>query len=106
MVTVDAPLFGVVMILNGQVILRGSHEEEKIGFSPGFVSYHQDSTYWGLDPSDVMTAWVAFTDANLRGYDGTMVLERRLQDIWYPESFDKFFPRSPGDAPKPVRRSK
>jgi ectoine hydroxylase-related dioxygenase (phytanoyl-CoA dioxygenase family) len=33
--------------------------------SPGFVSYHQDSTYWGLDPSDVMTAWVAFTDANL-----------------------------------------
>ncbi len=31
--------------------------------SAGFVSWHQDSTYWGLDPDDVVTAWVAFTDA-------------------------------------------
>ena len=30
--------------------------------NPGFVSWHQDSTYWGLDPDDVITAWVAFTD--------------------------------------------
>lgn len=29
---------------------------------PGFVSWHQDSTYWGLDPDDVITAWVAFAD--------------------------------------------
>jgi non-haem Fe2+, alpha-ketoglutarate-dependent halogenase len=33
--------------------------------SPGFVSWHQDSTYWGLDPDDVITAWVAFTHSNL-----------------------------------------
>ncbi len=33
--------------------------------SPGFVSWHQDSTYWGLDPDDVITAWVALTDSNL-----------------------------------------
>jgi ectoine hydroxylase-related dioxygenase (phytanoyl-CoA dioxygenase family) len=32
---------------------------------PGFVSWHQDSTYWGLDPDDVITAWIAFTDATL-----------------------------------------
>lgn len=32
---------------------------------PGFVSWHQDSTYWGLEPDDVITAWVAFTDATL-----------------------------------------
>ena len=31
--------------------------------SAGFVSWHQDSTYWGLEPADVVTAWVAFTDA-------------------------------------------
>ena len=23
---------------------------------PGFVSWHQDATYWGLDPDDVVTA--------------------------------------------------
>ena len=31
--------------------------------SPGFVSWHQDSTYWGLDSDEVLTAWVAFTDS-------------------------------------------
>jgi ectoine hydroxylase-related dioxygenase (phytanoyl-CoA dioxygenase family) len=30
--------------------------------SPGFVSWHQDSTYWGLEPDDVVTAWVALTE--------------------------------------------
>ena len=33
--------------------------------SPDFVSWHQDSTYWGLDPADVVTAWVALSDAPL-----------------------------------------
>lgn len=28
-----------------------------------FVSWHQDSTYWGLSSDEVMTAWVALSDA-------------------------------------------
>ena len=32
--------------------------------NPAFVSWHQDSTYWGLDRPDVVTAWVALTPAN------------------------------------------
>jgi non-haem Fe2+, alpha-ketoglutarate-dependent halogenase len=32
--------------------------------NPGFVSWHQDSTYWGLDKPDVVTAWVALTPSN------------------------------------------
>ena len=32
--------------------------------NPGYVSWHQDSTYWGLEPPDIITAWVAFTDSN------------------------------------------
>ena len=31
---------------------------------PGFVSWHQDATYWGLSSSDVMTVWVAMSPAN------------------------------------------
>jgi ectoine hydroxylase-related dioxygenase (phytanoyl-CoA dioxygenase family) len=31
--------------------------------NPAFVSWHQDSTYWGLEPDDVVTAWVALTPA-------------------------------------------
>ena len=33
--------------------------------SPGFVSWHQDAAYWGLEPEEVVTAWVALTHSNL-----------------------------------------
>ena len=33
--------------------------------SAGFVSWHQDATYWGLEPDDVVTAWVGFTKSDL-----------------------------------------
>ena len=28
---------------------------------PAFISWHQDVTYWGLEPYDVLTAWVALS---------------------------------------------
>ena len=28
---------------------------------PAYISWHQDSTYWGLSHPDIVTAWVAFT---------------------------------------------
>ena len=31
---------------------------------PGFVSWHQDSTYWGLSSPDVVTAWIALSPSN------------------------------------------
>jgi hypothetical protein len=33
----------------------------KEAHNPAFVSWHQDSTYWGLDRPDVVTAWIALT---------------------------------------------
>jgi hypothetical protein len=38
MVTADAPLFGVVMILHGRVLDRGSQETESAGGAIGFPS--------------------------------------------------------------------
>jgi ectoine hydroxylase-related dioxygenase (phytanoyl-CoA dioxygenase family) len=32
---------------------------------PGYVSWHQDAMYWGLDPADVVSAWVALTDSTV-----------------------------------------
>ena len=32
--------------------------------TPAFVSWHQDSTYWGLSSPDVVSAWVALTESN------------------------------------------
>jgi ectoine hydroxylase-related dioxygenase (phytanoyl-CoA dioxygenase family) len=31
--------------------------------SPAFTAWHQDSTYFGLEPHEHMTAWIALTDA-------------------------------------------
>jgi non-heme Fe2+,alpha-ketoglutarate-dependent halogenase len=31
---------------------------------PTYVSWHQDSTYWGLSKPDVVTAWVALSESN------------------------------------------
>lgn len=31
---------------------------------PAYVSWHQDSTYWGLSEPDVVTAWVALSESN------------------------------------------
>ena len=37
---------------------KGAHD-------PSFVSWHQDSTYWGLSEPDVITAWIAFTPSTV-----------------------------------------
>ena len=30
-----------------------------------YISWHQDLTYWGLDPADIVTAWVALSPATV-----------------------------------------
>ena len=32
---------------------------------PGYISWHQDGTYWGLDSVRVTTAWIALTDSTV-----------------------------------------
>ncbi|MDB5825036.1 MAG: Chlorinating enzyme [Herminiimonas sp.] len=48
---------------------------------PAYVSWHQDSTYWGLSAPEVVTAWVAFSDSNhengcLRVVPGTHTMDQ------------------------------
>ena len=55
LITIDAPLFGSVMIFNGRVLMKGSSyvEPEKIGNSIGFPAYEQilaeASRFWIVD---------------------------------------------------------
>jgi len=37
----------------------------KLGQSPQFVDWHQDSAYWGFDTEDVLTAWIALTGSTI-----------------------------------------
>ena len=58
--------------------------------SPGFVSWHQDSTYWGLEPDDVVTAWVAFTDVTPEnGYMQVIPGSHKVDQLPHVDTFHK-----------------
>ena len=50
-------------ILGPDLLCWGTSFFIKEPHNPSFVSWHQDSTYWGLDPADIVTAWVALSDS-------------------------------------------
>lgn len=50
-------------IIGPDILCWGTSFFTKEARNPSYVSWHQDSTYWGLEPPDVITAWVAFTDS-------------------------------------------
>lgn len=58
--------------------------------NPAFVSWHQDSTYWGLSAPDVVTAWVALSPSNLA--NGAMAVlpgSHTRDQIPHRDTFDK-----------------
>ncbi len=58
--------------------------------SPGVVSWHQDSTYWGLDPDDVITAWVAFTDVTPEnGYMQVIPGSHKIDQLPHVDTFHR-----------------
>jgi non-heme Fe2+,alpha-ketoglutarate-dependent halogenase len=58
--------------------------------SPAFVSWHQDSTYWGLDRPDVISAWVAFTPASdANGAMRVIPGSHKLDQIAHRDTFAK-----------------
>ena len=57
---------------------------------PGFVSWHQDSTYWGLEPDDVITAWVAFTEVTPEnGYMQVIPGSHKIDQLPHLDTFHK-----------------
>jgi non-heme Fe2+,alpha-ketoglutarate-dependent halogenase len=58
--------------------------------NPAFVSWHQDSTYWGLSAPEVATAWVALTPSNAA--NGAMAVipgTHKLDQIPHRDTFDR-----------------
>lgn len=52
-------------LIGGNILAWGSDFFIKDSGSPKFVSWHQDATYWGLTPDDIVTAWVALTPSTV-----------------------------------------
>jgi non-haem Fe2+, alpha-ketoglutarate-dependent halogenase len=57
--------------------------------NPAFVSWHQDSTYWGLSSPDVVTAWIALTRSDeASGAMSVIPGTHRMDQIPHRDTFD------------------
>ena len=56
-------LDAVEQVIGPNILVWGSSFFIKEPRNPSFVSWHQDSTYWGLEPPDIVTAWVALSES-------------------------------------------
>lgn len=58
--------------------------------SPSFTSWHQDATYFGLDPYEHVTAWIALTNASMEAGCLEVLPERGV-----PKQLQHFAARHP-----------
>lgn len=83
-------LDAVADIIGPDILLWNTNFFIKEANNPGFVSWHQDSTYWGLDPDDVVTAWVALTDATPEnGYMQFIPGSHKIEQLPHLDTFHR-----------------
>jgi non-haem Fe2+, alpha-ketoglutarate-dependent halogenase len=51
-------------LLGPNLLCWGSSFFQKNAHDPRFISWHQDSFYYGMDPSNTCTAWLAFSTSD------------------------------------------
>lgn len=61
----------------------------KEAHDPSFVSWHQDSTYWGLSEPDVVTAWVALSPSTIEAGAMRVIPGTQGDQIAHRDTFDK-----------------
>jgi non-heme Fe2+,alpha-ketoglutarate-dependent halogenase len=57
-------LDAVTTLIGPDVALLATHFFCKYGREEGFVAWHQDVTYWGLEPPQALTVWYAVDDSD------------------------------------------
>jgi hypothetical protein len=50
-------------VMGPNLLVWGTSFFTKAARDPRFISWHQDSTYYGLEPPESVTAWIAFSDS-------------------------------------------
>ena len=61
----------------------------KEAHDPSFVSWHQDSTYWGLSEPDVITAWVALSPSTIEAGAMRVIPGSHGEQIAHKDTFHK-----------------
>ena len=83
-------LDAVADVLGPNVLVWGSSLFIKDPGQGTYVSWHQDSTYWGLSSPDVVTAWIALSPATEQsGCMKMMPGSHKLDQIPHRDTLDK-----------------
>jgi hypothetical protein len=82
-----AILDAVEDVLGPNLLVWSSSFFIKEARDPAFVSWHQDATYWGLSEPDVITAWLAFTDATVENGAMRMVPGSHGEQLVHRDTF-------------------
>jgi non-haem Fe2+, alpha-ketoglutarate-dependent halogenase len=61
----------------------------KEGHDPSYVSWHQDSTYWGLSEPDVITAWIALSPSTLESGAMRVIPRSHGEQIAHKDTFHR-----------------
>ncbi|MCK8784225.1 phytanoyl-CoA dioxygenase family protein [Roseomonas sp. NAR14] len=82
-------LDAVESLIGPDILLFGTSVFAKKARDVRFVSWHQDSAYYGLDPHEEVTAWVALTPSTVaNGCLRVLPRSHRMADFRHEETYD------------------
>ena len=79
----------VAALLGPDLIIWSTQWFPKPPGDPTYINWHQDGAYWGLQPSDVCTAWVALTPSTSANGCLRVVPASHLQILPHDETDDE-----------------
>jgi non-heme Fe2+,alpha-ketoglutarate-dependent halogenase len=86
----EAILDAVEDLLGPDILCWNTNFFIKEAETPSFVSWHQDSTYWGLSAPAVCTAWVALTPSTVENGAMAVIPKSHTKDqIPHRDTFDR-----------------
>lgn len=76
-------------VLGPNILVWSSQFFAKKAHDPGYISWHQDATYWGLSSSEVLTVWLAFTPSTLENGCLRVVPGTHHSQVEHIDKFDE-----------------
>src|SRR5215510_16104503 len=81
-------LDAVETIIGPNILAWGTSFFIKEPRNKSFVSWHQDLTYWGLDPADIVTAWIALSESTAENGAMRVIPDtQKLEQIAHRDTF-------------------
>jgi non-haem Fe2+, alpha-ketoglutarate-dependent halogenase len=85
----DAVLDAVESVIGPDILCWSTTFFIKEAGDPAYVSWHQDSTYWGLSEPDVVSAWLALSPATVESGAMRVIPGSHGAQVAHRETYNK-----------------